>query len=63
MIARVAYLCDREACERCSAECRHTEDISHAVNFKHLTCNFNSGCKDEYYWEQESEEKTSKKIF
>lgn len=30
----VAYLCDRLACPDCSyPECKHTTDISHAVNF------------------------------
>lgn len=31
---RVAYLCDRRQCPNCSyPECKHTTDISHAVNF------------------------------
>lgn len=31
---KVAYLCDRLACSDCSyPECKHTTDISHAVNF------------------------------
>lgn len=29
---KFAYICDREACERCSyGECRHTEDYSHSL--------------------------------
>lgn len=31
---QVAYLCDREKCEVCHEECKHTLDIRHAVNFK-----------------------------
>lgn len=31
----IAYLCDRKQCENCSyPTCRHTTDISHAVNFE-----------------------------
>ena len=30
----VLYLCDRRACNPCHNEyCRHTNDITHAVNF------------------------------
>lgn len=33
-MSAVAYLCDRRACKRCSYPlCRHTLDITHAVNF------------------------------
>ena len=29
------YLCDRKACENCAYPlCKHTTDISHAVNFE-----------------------------
>ena len=35
---KVAYLCDRKACNGCSImpnpDCSHTLDIRHAVNFK-----------------------------
>lgn len=40
METRVAYLCDRKACEVCSNPdgdykgCNHTLDVFHAVNFK-----------------------------
>ena len=30
----ILYKCDRRACEHCSPECSHTQDISHAVNFQ-----------------------------
>ena len=37
---KVAYLCDRKACDGCSIMpnllCDHTLDIRHAVNFKKL---------------------------
>lgn len=33
MTERIAYICDRKRCERCSPECHHTTDIHHAVNF------------------------------
>lgn len=33
MKERIAYVCDRKRCERCSPECHHTTDIHHAVNF------------------------------
>ena len=31
---QVLYLCDRRVCEKCSPDCHHTTDISHAQNFK-----------------------------
>lgn len=31
---KIAYVCDRKACENCNPECFHTFDISHARNFK-----------------------------
>ena len=40
METRVAYLCDKKACEVCSNPdgdykgCNHTLDVFHAVNFK-----------------------------
>ena len=35
MAAKVAYLCDREKCEKCSyPECKHTLDVFHAKNLK-----------------------------
>lgn len=34
MMSRVYYLCDRKACDRCSNYCKHTSDITHAVNFE-----------------------------
>lgn len=30
----VIYLCDRKRCKECSPLCKHTNDITHAVNFK-----------------------------
>lgn len=31
----ILYLCDRRACHGgCSPECKHTQDITHAVNFE-----------------------------
>lgn len=31
---RVAYLCDRFACPKCSyPQCKHTTDVAHAINF------------------------------
>ena len=37
---KIAYLCDRKACDECSImlnpACDHTTDIRHAVNFKKL---------------------------
>lgn len=42
----VLYLCDRKACENCVYPlCKHTTDISHAVNFEK---NLGGG-----YWEKE----------
>ena len=33
--AEVFYLCDRKACKVCKpGQCRHTTDVSHAVNFR-----------------------------
>lgn len=33
--AKCLYLCDHKACgDRCSPECKHTEDIRHAKNFE-----------------------------
>ena len=30
----IHYICDRKACDNCSyPECKHTEDINHAVHF------------------------------
>ena len=31
---KVMYLCDRRACTRCDAGCKHTTNIRHAVNFQ-----------------------------
>lgn len=31
---KIFYLCDRRACEHCSPECEHTEDVRHAKNFQ-----------------------------
>lgn len=33
MTERIAYICDRQKCPRCSSECHHTTDIHHALNF------------------------------
>ena len=30
----VIYLCDRKRCPECSPLCKHTCDVTHAVNFK-----------------------------
>lgn len=32
----VFYICDREKCENCFSECKHTTDITHALNFEKL---------------------------
>ena len=32
----IFYICDRKACANCHEECRHTGDISHAVNRNRL---------------------------
>lgn len=29
---KVAYVCDRKACEKCSDECSHTHDLEHALH-------------------------------
>ena len=34
MTEKIAYLCDRQKCPRCSPECMHTTDIRHAYLFK-----------------------------
>lgn len=34
----ILYLCDREACEYCSNECKHTSDITHAIHKDTLSC-------------------------
>ena len=31
---KIAYICDRLACEDCNPKCSHTLDISHAKNFE-----------------------------
>jgi hypothetical protein len=39
VLSTVAYICDQERCENCSAEtgfCYHTTDIHHAVNFEEV---------------------------
>ena len=28
----ILYLCDRKACENCHEECKHTENIDHAIH-------------------------------
>lgn len=33
MTEKIAYICDRQKCPRCSSECHHTTDIHHALNF------------------------------
>ena len=44
--ARVAYICDREACPECNnPDCHHIFDISHAQNFECVAEN--------EYWEKE----------
>ena len=30
----VLYLCDRKACDKCSPECQHTQDIDNAKNYQ-----------------------------
>jgi len=33
----IVYLCDRDACDGCpNFECKHTYDISHAINFEEV---------------------------
>ena len=33
----IVYLCDRDACDKCpNLECKHTYDISHAINFEEV---------------------------
>ena len=34
MTKKIAYICDRQKCPRCSPECMHTTDIHHAYRFK-----------------------------
>lgn len=34
MTEKIAYICDRQKCPRCSPECMHTTDIRHAYLFK-----------------------------
>lgn len=35
----ILYLCDRKACSHCTNDqCHHTQDITHAVNFKPVPC-------------------------
>ncbi len=34
--SKVIYLCDRRQCEKCNDFCRHTTDISHAINFENI---------------------------
>lgn len=34
MAEKIAYICDRQKCPRCSPECMHTTDIHHAYLFK-----------------------------
>lgn len=43
----IFYLCDRQACEKCSEECTHTSDITHAKNFYLI---------DDAYFESEESE-------
>lgn len=33
---RVAYICDRKKCERCSSECLHTLDYEHALHKNYI---------------------------
>lgn len=33
---KIAYICGRKKCERCSDSCHHTLDINHAKNFEKL---------------------------
>ena len=44
--ARVAYICDRTACEKCNPECHHVFDVHHAKNFECIAEN--------EYWEKET---------
>lgn len=32
----ILYICDRRACDKCSPECHHTSDPTHAVNFTRI---------------------------
>lgn len=48
----IAYKCDKKKCDHCSSNewsCRHTTDISHAVNFKRISLEED----DEFYMEME----------
>lgn len=29
----IAYVCDKNQCEKCGPECQHTLDVKHAANF------------------------------
>lgn len=39
----IRYNCDGQKCKKCSNECRHTTDITHAKNFDYI---------DDYYTEK-----------
>ena len=42
----IFYLCDRRICKKCNDVCKHTKDISHAINFEKGP--------DGGYWEKET---------
>ena len=33
---KVLYLCDRKKCKHCHTECKHTDDIKHAITFERI---------------------------
>ena len=49
------YICDQKACDQCSyPDCKHTNDIKHAKNFKsNAELGMDNGYSD--YWEVEKE--------
>ena len=46
---KILYLCDRLKCENCHNECKHTSDITHAINFREPDFSDNKTI----YWEKE----------
>lgn len=56
---KVAYLCDRERCSKCSYPiCKYTFDIRHAVNFKEFLTDNEDG--EITYIEKRGEEKNDR---
>lgn len=45
---KVLYLCDRRACENCSyPRCKHTSDVTHALNFECMFGAYIEKCEEE----------------